>query len=84
MITEEEAPDTGKRRRLLKRALGWILIAVGVPMVVLFLGVPYSPSYSPEEMERIWMQHLAMLLISLSLVLCGGLIVFRCRTGKRV
>ena len=71
-----------EKEELLKRVLGWTLIAVGVPIVILYLGVPYSPSFSPEEMDRIWMQHLAMSLIGLSMVLCGGVIVFRCRTGK--
>jgi len=81
----EEAPDTENRRRLVKQVLGWILVVVGVPMSILvgLFGVLFSPSFSPEEMDRMWRQSLAIFLIGLSLVLCGGVILFSSRKRKR-
>jgi hypothetical protein len=47
------------------------------------LGVPYSPSFTPEEAERIWRQFFAIFLIGVSMVLCGGVILLKSRLRKR-
>ena len=64
---------------LLKRILGLILVVVGVSLTVLGLGVTYSPSFSPEEMEMVWRQTLAISLIGASTAVFGGVIVFKSR-----
>ena len=79
-MAEEADQDSKKGWRI----LGWILLVLGLLTIVGSSIVPYSPSFTHEQMDRMELEFAASMIAGSLLVVFGGLILLMNRKKKRV